>query len=66
MPLREGYLIFYSLHLKKRKTNRMKVKFINIAYRKASMPINSHFKYTSYEIHTRISHNFDMEKMSWK
>mgnify|MGYP001182518063 FL=1 len=44
----------------------MKVKFINIAYRKALMPINSHYKDTNYEIHTRISHNFDMEKMSWK
>ena len=44
----------------------MKVKFINIAYRKASMPINSHCECISYEIHTRISHNFDMEKMSWK
>ena len=44
----------------------MKVKFINIAYRKALMPINSNYKDTNYEIHTRISHNFDMEKMSWK
>jgi len=44
----------------------MKVKCINIAYRKASMSINSHYKDTNYEIHTRISHNFDMEKMSWK
>ena len=50
----------------KEKNNRMKVIFITTAYNKASENNNSHCKYSNLEIHKKISHNFDMEKMSWK
>ena len=66
LAFKRGVINFLFIALVKEKNNRMKVIFINTAYNKASSRINSYCKYTSCEILTRISHNFDMEKMSWK